>query len=338
MMAADVKGQDISFSGYAMGQYQWDAKEGDETNQFNLRLARVTVKGHILNDFLWLVQGQINGNTSTVSSSPRLVDYYVEWQKLPFLKVKFGQFKRPFTFENPMNPIDQGFYSYGQAVLKLAGFSDRNGEHSGNGRDQGLQLQGDLLPDGTGRHWLHYQVGVFNGQGINVGDADNQKDLIGGLWVMPAAGLRVGAFGWRGSYSRKGTKLKRNRYALSAEYVTESDYTFRSEYLHSKGRAFRDVYDGKDTGNAISTKKGNTADGFYALAIVPLKKKSWHVKARFDTYRENATWKSATTHYEIGMDYNFTRQLQVSAEYILVSDRSTDKNHSLVDFQMNFRF
>lgn len=58
---------------------------------------------------------------------------------------KVGQFKRPFTFENPMNPIDQGFMSYAQNVTNLSGFNDRTGEHSSNGRDIGIQLQGDLL-------------------------------------------------------------------------------------------------------------------------------------------------------------------------------------------------
>lgn len=44
---------------------------------------------------------------------------------------------------------------------------------------------------------------MFNGQGINTKDVDNQKDIIGGLWVMPISGMRLGAFGWTGSYARK---------------------------------------------------------------------------------------------------------------------------------------
>ena len=58
--------------------------------------------------------------------------------------VAVGQFKRPFTYENPMNPIDQGFMGYSQPVSKLAGFSDRTGMHASNGRDIGLQFQGDF--------------------------------------------------------------------------------------------------------------------------------------------------------------------------------------------------
>ena len=186
---------DIKFSGYIMTQYQYSSQENAESNSFNVRMARLSLEGRILKDFYWKTQIQFNGNTSTLGNSPRVVDAFAEWQKFPFFKVKIGQYKRPFTFENPMNPIDQGFMSYAQNVNKLAGFSDRVGEHASNGRDIGLQFQGDFIKNAAGRNLVHYQIGVFNGQGINVKDVDQRKDVIGGLWVMPVSGLRIGAFG-----------------------------------------------------------------------------------------------------------------------------------------------
>ena len=66
---------------------------------------------------------------------------------------------------------------------------------SSGGRDIGIQVSGDVLPNSNGRKLLHYQVGVYNGEGINTADKDNRKDIIGGLWVMPVKGLRIGAFG-----------------------------------------------------------------------------------------------------------------------------------------------
>ena len=193
----------VKLSGYGMTQYQANFQKDAKTNTFNIRMLRVALDGKT-GDFYWKAQIQFNGNTSTLGSSPRVVDAFAEWQHFDFLRVKAGQFKRPFTFENPMNPIDQGFMSYGQAVLKLAGFSDRDGDHSSNGRDIGVQLQGDFLKNAAGRNLLHYQVGLFNGQGINMSDVDNQKDLIGGIWVMPVKGMRLGVFGWTGSFARKG--------------------------------------------------------------------------------------------------------------------------------------
>ena len=332
------------FSGYAIGQYQYSSQHGAESNSFNLRMIRMSLSGRILGDFAYLLQGQVNGNTSTLGDSPRMVDVYIEWQKLPFLKIKAGQFKRPFTFENPMNPIDQGFMGYSQNVSKLAGFNDRVGEHSSNGRDIGLQVQGDLIKTASGRTLLHYQVGVFNGQGINTKDVDNRKDVIGGAWVMPVEGLRIGAFGWTGSYARKGTdgvkSLSKNRYAISGEYVFD-DWTFRSEYIHSTGYGFKTVYNQSTDAKAdeVNTAAGNKSDGFYALAIAPVIKEKLHVKARYDLYRPQADWNTSKTYYEVGVDYMFAKNLQINLEYAFVNDRSLDRhNYSMIDTQLSFRF
>ena len=166
---------DIKFSGYIMSQYQYSDKESNkgekDINSFNIRMVRMALEGRVAKDFYWKAQLQLNGNTSNLTLSPRMVDAFAEWQKYDAFKVKAGQFKRPFTFENPMHPITQGFMSYSQNITKLAGFSDRNGEHSSNGRDIGVQLQGDLRKAADGHHYLHYQVGVFNGQGARTSSA-----------------------------------------------------------------------------------------------------------------------------------------------------------------------
>lgn len=332
------------FSGYAILQYQYSGQHDADNNSFNLRMVRVSLDGRILGDFAYKLQGQVNGNTSTLGESPRLVDAYIEWQKLSFLKVKVGQFKRPFTFENPMNPIDQGFMGYAQNIMKLSGFNDRVGEHSSNGRDIGVQIQGDLLHTSSGRPLVHYQVGVFNGQGINTKDVDNQKDVIGGLWVMPVSGLRIGAFGWTGSYARKGdagvVSLPKRRYAISGEYVV-NDWTFRSEYIHSTGFGFKSVYNSSDDvkDDEVNYAAGDKSDGFYALAIAPVIKKKLHVKARYDLYRPQAEWGTSKTYYELGVDYLFTKNLQINLEYAFVNDRSlAHHNYNMIDTQLSFRF
>ena len=340
------------FSGYGIASYQATFQEGNNSNTFNIRIVRASFEGRILNELYYKVQGQINGNTSTLGSSPRLVDYFMEWQRFDFFKVKLGQFKRPFTFENPMHPLDQGFMSYSQPVSKLSGFSDRTGEHASNGRDIGLQVQGDFLKNRSGRYLLHYQVGVFNGQGINVTDVDKKKDIIGGVWVMPVAGLRIGAFGWEGSYARKSggevLSLNKHRYALSAEYK-KGDLQLRGEYIHSTGLGFATTYqkpgDATDLtiktytdreGNAIAADK---ADGFYALAIVPVYRDKLLVKGRYDLYRPSASWLHAKTNYEIGLNFRFCKYFEIQSEYVFTNDRSLAKhNYSSVYVQVSVRY
>lgn len=326
--------KNVKFSGYGMVQYQASDKDGSENNGFNLRLVRMALEGRAHQDFYWKVQMQINGNTydpDKSSTDIRLVDLFGEWQKYEFFKVKAGQFKRPFTFENPMHPITQGFMSYSQNVLKLAGFSDRCGGNASNGRDLGVQIQGDMMWLNE-RPLLHYQIGAFNGEGINQKDKDNRKDIIGGVWVMPVKGLRIGAFGWTGSQNvtnKEGVnvRMQKNRYALSGEYA-QDDWTIRSEYIHSQGWNLAHTSD--------------KADGYYALFIAPIKKNKLHIKGRYDLYREAKEWGQSKTQYEIGADYMFTKNLQLNVEYARVNDRTiknADKhNYNMVDVELDFRF
>ena len=66
----------VKLSGYGMLQYQASTQEGAKSNSFNLRMARVSLDGRILDDFYWKAQIQFNGNTSTLGSSPRVVDLF----------------------------------------------------------------------------------------------------------------------------------------------------------------------------------------------------------------------------------------------------------------------
>lgn len=347
----------VKLSGYGMTQYQYSDQKGNKSNSFNLRLFRLVLDGRILNDFYWKAQIQVNGNTSTLGSSPRLVDLFAEWQKYDYFKVKIGEFKRPFTFDNPLHPIDQGFMGVGQVISKLSGFNDRTGEHPSNGRDLGLQVQGDFLKNAAGRNLLHYQIGVFNGQGINTKDVDQRKDIIGGLWVMPVEGLRLGVFGWEGSSARKGNwtdagvthtgevrSLPKHRYALSGEYKF-NDWTLRSEYVHSTGFAFAkaltntNAQDPNFTNCEVNTALGNKADGFYGLVIAPVIQKKVHVKARYDLYRPTAEWNRSRTQYEVGADYYFHKNFQINVEYARINDRTLAKhNYNMIDVEVDFRF
>ena len=362
----------VKLSGYGMIQYQYSGQKNAESNSFNIRMGRIALEGRIADDFYWKTQIQFNGNTSNLGSSPRMVDLFAEWQKFEYFKVKIGQFKNPFTFENPMHPIDQGFMGYSQNVSKLAGFSDRAGEHASNGRDIGLQLQGDFLKNANGRNLLHYQIGVFNGQGTNTKDVDNQKNVIGGVWLMPVSGMRIGAFGWTGSYARKGNwtetvtdlvssrpdatkeithtnevrKLAQNRYAFSFEYKKEG-WTVRSEYIHSTGKAFAKSITNFNDANAkdcnLNAKIGDKAQGVYGLVIAPLaqlpKNSRIDIKARYDMYQPNGKNNMQKTQYEAGLNFHIGKRISILTEYALVNDKTLAKhNYSMADAEFCFRF
>lgn len=350
MMSLPVCGQGASakwyeklkFSGYGMLQYQAEDRYEGRHNEFNLRLMRGILDGRN-GDFDWRVQLQGTNARGAGEPTVQLIDLYAEWARYQSVRVRVGQFKRAFTFENLTHPITQGWYAYAHVINALSGLGDRTGEKSSGGRDIGLQVQGDVLQLAGGRSLLHYQVGIYNGEGVNLKDKNEGKDFIGSLWVMPLAGVRIGASGWTGSrggmtdpVTGQTVNVAKNRYAVSVEY-NRDEYTFRAEYVHSQG------YGAERVGsNVIDYVKGDKADGWYAFGIVPVIRGKLHAKARYQTYRDNKAWGHSKTMYEVGLNCFFTKDLQLNLEYARVNDRSIanpDKhNYHFFDAQLDFRF
>lgn len=332
----------IKFGGYIMGKYSISDKEGQATNGgFDLRFIRLYADGHVFKDFYYKLQMEVNGAPG-VNKGPRVLDAFMEWQKFDFFRVKLGQFKRSFGFENPMSPLAIGLGSYSQATMKLASINDRNGEGSFNkssGRDVGLQVQGDFLPAADGHKWVHYQIGLFNGQGINHTDKDHHKDLIGGLWISPIKDLCIGGFGWNGrytneQYSAETKALKavdRKRWGVGLKY--ESKWTVRGEYMYSNGGVVSD------------STKSTRSDAWYLTVGVPIVK-GLKVYGRYDCYRDDRrTWNSLCTNYGVSANYTLGKNLIFQLNYIFTDDRSarhaatpTDSHYNTFDVQVTARF
>lgn len=308
------------FGGYFIGKYSYSNLKGAHSGDgFSQRLIRLYVDGTILKDFAYRIQVQTN-NTSF-----HMKDFYVEWQKYKTFRVKIGQYKRAFGFENPMNPWDVGVGDYSQLTKKLTGHSDYIGAEtsSNGGRDQGLQVQGDLLPIGKDRHCLlHYQLMVANGQGINSADADSRKDLLGTVQVQPVRGLFLGLFGWTGSYTANGVTVDRNRYMLSAKYDRD-DWTLMAEYAHSAGHKVSDYVKAAD--GTYSVSGSGEADAWYVTVGVPCT--DWlKTYVKYDAYRDDATWGTAKSIYSVCPNFQLHKNLMFQLQYNYVHDRTLDKS------------
>jgi len=280
--------------GYIIGAYKYSDQDGAHGGPgFNCRLIRLYVDGSIFNDFKYRIQLQMNGQ------NPHVKDFYIEWAKFKEFSVKVGQFKRAFTFENPMNPWDVGVGDFSLLVQKFAGMGDRLGEANMGGRDQGIQVQGDLFPIGEKQHRLvHYQFGIYNGQGINLADANGVKDLIGTVQVQPIQGLYLGAFAWKGTWNNGNTNLLRRRVSLGMKY-DKDNWTFRTEYA-----------------TAIRGEKSQSgpADAFYATVGVPVL--DWlKVYAKWDEFRAHADADSCHDMYSACANFRLHKNLNFQLEY-----------------------
>ncbi len=320
----------IKFGGLITGKYSASDRKGQaSTSSFDLRYVRLHLSGTAFTDFYYRLQVEINDAPGN-DKGPRVLDAFVEWQKFQEARIKLGQFKRPFGFENPMGPATVGLGSYSQASSKLASLNDRIGEHKSSGRDVGVQLQGDFFPAADGHRWLHYQVGLFNGQGINHKDRDNHKDLIGGLWISPIKGLRIGAFGWDGRYTNESytaavattqrQTVRRTRWGAGISY--DRDWIFRSEYMASVG------------GVATNINAATHSDAWYATLGTPLFS-NLRLYGSWDCYRDNKSWSGLKTNYHLAGNYYLGKNLILQCTYTRTFDRSTsaDRRYNTIDFQ-----
>lgn len=317
------------FGGYFIGKYTYTDQDGMHGGDgLSQRFIRLYMDGTILRDFKYSIQLQVS------NGSPHMKDYFVEWSRWKELVVKAGQFKRAFTFENPYNPWDVGVGDYAQLTKKLAGIGDRNGEPGATGgRDQGIQVQGNLFPcKATGRRFLHYQLQMMNGQGINTGDLDGKRDFLGSLQVQPVKGLFLGLFGWTGTYATAKTSVDRNRWAASMKYE-QGGWSLRAEYAHSQGHKIEE-YNSAD-GTFSGTGK---ADGWYATVGMPVN--DWlKLYAKYDAYRDQATWASMRTVYSFAPNFQIHKNLLFQVQYNHVHDCTvSDRDYNEVWAEVYVRF
>lgn len=329
----------FKFGGYIMEKYSYSDRSGQTTNGgFDTRFVRLYMDGKVYQDFYYKLQMEVNGQPG-VDKGPRIVDAFVEWQKYDCFRVKLGQFKRSFGFENPYSPLNVGLGSYSQATMKIASISDRIGEHKSSGRDVGVQVQGDLFPAADGHKWLHYQIGFFNGQGINHADKDHHKDLIGGLWFSPVKNLAIGGFGWNGKYTNEAynpanpnsmRSAKRVRWGAGLKY--EDKWTVRGEYMSSVG------------GVVSNATLPDRSDAWYLTLGVPVAK-DVKVYGRYDCYRDAKTWNSLIANYGLSGNYYLGKNLIFQLNYTFTDNRSarhaavpTDSRYNTIDVQVTARF
>lgn len=305
----------LKISGYVMGRGIFcDSK----TNYggFDIRFFRFIGSGNITNDFSYRFQMEFAGN-------PRLLDAWLMWKKYDSFSIKTGQMKRPFSLESPISPILIGVAEYSIITTKLAGFTDRVGEHSGGNRDGGIIFAGDFIKPNK-RNLFHYEVGVFNGVGINKKDDNNFKDIVGSLYFVPTKDFRIGGGAWFGKYGPKGSEVDRKRWNVGTKYDSKN-FFFLSEYTSSVGGIVN---------NENAAKK---TDGWYVLAGTPFVK---NVKGfiKYEGYRDNKEWNSLQTRYHFGLNWDLHKNIMLQIAYYYTDERAKRTNYNTAVGQFVFRF
>ena len=320
------------FGGYVVSTYKYSSEERKNGGDgFGLRYLRLYLDGTVFKDFKYRVQMNVSGEPGTTSSA-RVIDAFVSWQKWAPLGIKMGEFKRCFTFENPMNPWDIASGDYTQLTKNFAGMSGdfyKGGTNSG-GRDLGIQVYGDAFKVGKTKHYLlHYQAGIYNGQGINTSDKDAEKDYIATVQVQPVKGLYIGVFGWSGSFFDGNQSNYFKRWAAGVSY--EGAISARAEYA-------RNIY-AQDYG---VKNVGQKSDAWYIRMGIP----TWRwlrVNLGYDAYRSDmSTWTSLNSIYTLGLQARPHKNLQFQLQWNYVHDNddalTIDKDYHQLWAQAYIRF
>ncbi len=309
------------------GYYYSSAENAHGGDGFKQKNVRAYVSGTVFKDFNYLMQVQI------ANQAFHMKDYWLEWKKYPEFQVKAGQFIRVFGYENPYNPFEFHDGAYSQLTQKLCGQADYVGEDNGGGRDQGIQVQGDLFPVGDDQHrLLHYQFMVSNGQTINSADKNGKKDLTGMIAIQPINGLRLAVWGWKGDFTgSNGVTVNRDRYMFSLFY-DKNDWTVRSEYVRSKGHS------------VLAYKNGEFTDrgeqqGWYATVGIPCtdKIKTWF---KYDAYEMDATEATLRSIYSVSPCLQLNKNLwfQPRAAYVMDNNAIGGGKYCELSLEMGIRF
>src|SRR5947207_10187360 len=175
-----------------------------QKDRFRLRRARITLTGDFAEQFDFKIEGDleqsdaaitalktvniVTGQTTTVTNSNRTefsgTDIFINWHGIPEMNLKVGQWKAPFGLEQ-ITPDTQIFTI--ERSLPTGALTPE--------RQIGVQLWGkpltNVLPDE--KDLVTYYAGVFNGNGRNFNNNDNNEFMyVARLELLPFKGRVMG--------------------------------------------------------------------------------------------------------------------------------------------------
>lgn len=296
----------INIGGYGLMMYQY--KEYDKTHHdFKARVIYLSVKGDITKNLSYFIL--------TEFVDPMVYEYYIDWHPTKEFGIRGGQFKVPFTLENPISLTNLETVLNTRSVSTFAGMGDdiqrkTNGVNK-TGRDLGIQISGSLI-NGEDHDYLQYSMGMFQGQGMNASEKNNNKDFAGSIAIQPVKGLRFVGGLYLGEvtylqkhayydpywgyyeYEKDYTRV-RNRWALSADYKNNRFYA-RTEWIHAN--------DG-----------GIDKEGLYGTASVYCIPNKMNIVGKVDYLNNNKDYNLEVIDYTLGVNYYFYNQCRFQLNY-----------------------
>lgn len=320
----------------------------DSQNQFNVNRARIGVRGTGLPldskvNYFILAEFGNNGITAPGGYNPALTDASITLNHIPGARVRSGMFKYPgaeeglqaihvFDYINFTSVSNQmlleRFPQEGDTNAPPTPTPDANmAQYSrsvGAFRDVGVQVFDAFKVN----NWEHsYAIMVGNGNGLNFGDNDDNKDLY--LYLSTErifggkGGRREGAkmFAWyqdgkRTNANDRTQEQDRTRAGLGVKYL-KKPFRATAEYMQGEGMIFQGQH------RPLHIYNNLDAAGYYLEGGWYIANTKWELDLRYDSYTREENHptsnkgvdESTADTITVGTQYHFNKKTRVNAEY-----------------------
>lgn len=344
----------MHIGGYAQLLYRFtesDAPGKDNISDFDIRRFKLVVDGNAISkNFGYRLQGD-------VSSGFRTEDIYINYKFGAPLVVQVGQFKPPQSRQELTGAGKQLFpeRSLANDTFNL-------------GRDQGIQANGSFASK-----LVDYRLGLFNGNGPNTSNTDDNHMLAGridlnplGAYAMDEAGwasdkplVNIGSsFAWeKVGANDVGTGFDKDNdvmdVALNLDSLTATTFTAANgkdltwllwtANLNASwmGASFAGEYFSLNADPALGAEWD--ADGYYLQAGYQVIPQKLELGVRYSAIKStdvNASAKFDKNETQVGVNYYFAKHdLKLQSDVTLVSDDlAANKDDTIVRVQAQFYY
>jgi phosphate-selective porin len=281
-------------------------------NEFRIRRARIDVRGNVTEAVGYRVTANLDGpSPASGAATVKLWDGNITYKAHTLATLTFGQFKYPFTLEGLEGTPDRIPVLRAESINDIA---SKLGTQGGSFRDIGYQVNGGYK-EALG---LKYAVALINGSGINKGDNNNEKDLVGRVTVAPLEGLTLGVCGYLGEgqdeVAQTPFEVNESAFGAEAEYVQKKlGLSLRGEYVAAKWENWN-VATGKAEKGKDQKPNGWYLQAAYKLPPLP----NLQFMARYENYEKDSnTVDSGLKTMTLGATYYFKDKTRITATYLI---------------------
>lgn len=343
----------LHIGGYGQLIYRYtdfDSKATDDKSDFDIRRFKLVLNGNVVDKkFGYRFSGDI-------SSGFRTEDVILSYAFGAPLKVQVGQFKPPQARQELTGASKQLFpeRSLANDTFNL-------------GRDQGLQASGSCAAKR-----VEYRLGLFNGNGPNIGNPDNRHMVTGRLDINPLGAYAMDEAGWTSdkpllnvggsfAWNKIGANDVGNKFstdntvmgaalnlddaataaAFTANYGSELTWLLWTANVNATwmGASFAAEY--YDLNADPDQGSDWDADGYYVQAgyqVIPNKLELAARYSEIESEDANASAKFDKSETQLGANYYFAKHnLKVQADYTMVNDDlKKDSDDNIFRLQAQF--